>query len=150
MKENIQDLDLFYKFSEKEIFTLLDIHQVIHFKKDQVIIEESNIEFDFYLLISGEVSVEMSKAEDSSSINKKQITTLAPGESFGEITFLEGMRRSATIRALSDVTVMRFDGEKLYSILENEKKICYLFMKNLATILSRRVRDLNEKWINQC
>ena len=150
MKENIQDLDLFYKFSEKEIFTLLDIHQTLHFKKDQVIIEESNIEFDFYLLTSGEVSVEMSKVEDSSSSNKKQITTLGPGESFGEITFLEGMRRSATIRALSDVTVMRFDGEKLYSILENEKEIGYLFMKNLATILSRRVRDLNEKWVTQC
>ena len=150
MESSIKNLDLFNNLNENEIAILLEVHKLLSFKKDHLIIEESNIEFDFYLLASGRVSVEMNAPGMPDGKEQKQITVLNPGESFGEITFLEGMRRSANIRALTDVTVMRFDGQELHSILEKETKIGYIFMKNLSTILSRRVRDLNFKWRNQC
>ncbi len=54
----------------------------------------------FYIVVSGELAV---------LVDSAQVRTLGPGESFGEIALLRGVRRTATIRAQTAVELLALD-----------------------------------------
>ena len=83
------------------------------------------------------------------SVNKMEATVLRAGDPFGEITFLEGVRRSADVRALTSSKVIKWNGEALHRVLEENYRMGYVFMKNLARLLAQRIRHINLKWRSQ-
>ena len=59
----------------------------------------------FYVLVSGNARV----IAESDRGEEIPLNSLRPGDSFGEIALLEGSGRTATVRASSDVEVLRLD-----------------------------------------
>ena len=59
----------------------------------------------FYIIISGEVQVCRQLGEE-----EQIVATLRPGEYFGEIALLQGVRHTASVRALSPVDLLTIDG----------------------------------------
>ena len=66
--------------------------------------------FDFYLLLSGTVEVLI----DTGVMHR--VGSLQTGAVFGEIAALVGENRTATVRTLTEVQVLAFDGEKIQSV----------------------------------
>lgn len=83
------------------------------FEAGQVIIRQGDIGRAMYILQSGRVEVvqERDGAEE-------RLATLGPGEHFGEIAVLKDTRRTATVRALEPVTVLRISREETKMLSE--------------------------------
>lgn len=143
--ERITGYALFRGLSLEDVQMIAECGAVQTCEAGQVVFEESSKSTDLFLLIDGRVSVEI-EAPTSGGTEQLQLAVLREGEVFGEIAFLEGKRRSARICALDDVSVLRFDGTRLYTLFDGNSALGYRVMRNLAAVLAQRVVDVNFKW----
>lgn len=64
------------------------------------------------------------------------------GDVFGEIGFLGGKRRSASVKAIENVSVLKINGKKLAEYFAGNTHTGYRMMRNLALILAQRITDV--------
>jgi small-conductance mechanosensitive channel len=65
-----------------------------------------------FVIIEGEVSVRVSAGEE-----ERQVTTLGPGDVFGEMSLLTGEPRTATVVALADVSAVNLTKEAFREVV---------------------------------
>jgi len=122
----IQGLPFFGNFRESQISEILSAGKVIKFEQGKTIIEEGGIDDSFYVLISGQVMVR--KAGEG-------VTILDSGECFGEMAYLTGENRSATIISKTECILLKFSATLLNGLPES---IQLLFFKNfIQTVIKR-------------
>ena len=168
MKSEYSNLSILQGLSAAEQELLMSMTEEFGFNAGELIIRDSDVASDLYILTQGWVSIEMDISSDQpaieipaieipdmilvpplESVNKMEATVLRAGDPFGEITFLEGVRRSADVRALTSSKVIKWNGEALHRVLEENYRMGYVFMKNLARLLAQRIRHINLKWRSQ-
>src|SRR5262249_57503115 len=79
--------------------------QTMRFRAGDVVIRQGDEPDRFYIVVDGEVDVVRHTAEGADV----PLATLRHGEVFGEIGILEETRRTADVRARSDVEVLALD-----------------------------------------
>jgi CRP-like cAMP-binding protein len=94
----LRGLRFFHDFSHTEIRELLKAAEWREYAVGQDIIRQGEMDDRFYVIISGEVAVE---------VDGQQLGQLATGDCFGESSVVPNARRQATIRALSPVTLLQ-------------------------------------------
>ena len=93
----LKRIPLFKRLSETEITMILDMPKsYATYSQGETIIEEGKMEESFYILMSGEVTIWR---------NDKLIATVAPPQFVGEVGFILGTPRIATVTAASDTVV---------------------------------------------
>ena len=98
--ETISKLKYFNDFSEAEIEEILDEAEwEVHLSGKNILIEGDQ-DRAFYVIISGNASV---------SRMNKEIAALGEGDCFGEMAWLLGGKRSATVTAITKTVVLRLD-----------------------------------------
>ena len=110
--------------------------------------KESDEENDLYVLLKGRASVEIELP--SNLAERARLALIKEGTVFGEMSFISGARRSATIRALDEIEVLIINAERFYEVMEADSRIGYIVMKHLAKCLRRRLDDTNLMWRNIC
>lgn len=110
---------------------------VMLFQSSRVILTEGERGEDFYLVDQGVVEVTTRGLGDSSVV----LSTLQRGAFFGEVSMLTGMPRTATVVALTDVCVVRFDKKDIDDVLDRNPEARRL----LETMIEGRARDAAEK-----
>lgn len=68
---------------------------------------------------------------------------LEQGDIFGEMSFIDGIPRSASVKALTDGTVLRMGKREFDSLLAASPDTAMLFIFSLARVITRRLRDVN-------
>jgi CRP-like cAMP-binding protein len=66
----------------------------------------------------------------------------------GELSFIDGLRRSATVVAMDSVTALRLPESGLTGLLKSDPLFGYIFMRNLCAILCKKVRHASEELKN--
>ena len=66
----------------------------------------------------------------------------------GELSYIDGLRRSATVVAMDSVKALRLPESRLTQILESDPLFGYIFMRNLCAILCKKVRHASEELKN--
>ena len=144
VREKIGTFKVFEGLSSDEIDAVIACGTVVHFKGGEKIIEESAESTDLYVVLNGRVSIEMMVQNHSSPAQRaKQMAIFRIGEVFGDIAFLRGARRSASVTTIDDFSAMAFDRGKLYGLFDMNNHIGYIVVKNLAKIMSNRLMELN-------
>jgi CRP-like cAMP-binding protein len=151
-KEDILQFKIFEDFSLEELDALLAISQEVSYISGDVILEESSYgaDSDFFVILQGNVKVELAASQilTESKMNKR-LAVLKSGDVFGEIGLLRSKRRSAQVSAYSDMLARKINQKKLFELFEYNSRLGYLLMRNLATILSDRIMDMNFMWRNE-
>ena len=92
------------------------------------IIVEGDIDDSFYIIVSG--SVQVSKEGHSLGL-------LNTGDCFGEMGYLEKAKRTATIKALKPVQLMKINATLIEQVsMECQLKFSKIFLKTLVRRLS--------------
>ncbi len=122
--ERVSRLSFFEEFEEPEILETVKASEWQEYKAGNQIIIEGEFDKNFYLLVSGKVSVRRADFE---------VDVLRPGATFGELGFIVNQARTATIVAQDKVTVLKVRS----SLIERTSVNCQLrfqkaFLKNLA------------------
>lgn len=110
----INKLPVFDRFTaEEKIVLVKHRHHFAVYKKDEELIREADTDSSFFVLIAGSVRV----SKKNVSID---MATLKPGDTFGEISFLTPVPRTASVIAREDdVLVMKMDKELLEQLAIN-------------------------------
>ncbi|RKZ14374.1 Crp/Fnr family transcriptional regulator, partial [bacterium] len=88
--------ELFNGLSENALKEILEKGVYKTFKQGETLIKEGEAGDEFFVIIKGKVEV---------SSRGSVIAVLGDGEFFGEMALLEGVKRSATVRAIEDTEV---------------------------------------------
>jgi len=89
-----------------------------------------------FIVLSGELAV--NKLGPSGRIIR--MSTLAPGDFFGEMTLIEMQNRSATVVAESPAVLYELTARCLYSYYKSDVHAYVLVMQNINRELCRRLR----------
>lgn len=97
---------IFTILSEKEEQSVLDRCDSIDLVKGEVLFRKGDESSALYIVVEGELSV-----LDEIPGQKVFLAGLHEGEIFGEMAFIDGLPRSASVQATKDSTVLRFTKE---------------------------------------
>jgi CRP-like cAMP-binding protein len=91
------------------------------------IIREGEVDNSLFVLVSGRIRVMK---------GQQTLVELGEGEVVGELAVLDPAPRNATVTAVSDVTLLRIDGEAFAEIMREKYEIA----EGITRVLARRLR----------
>jgi CRP-like cAMP-binding protein len=126
-------------FDTAEVEELAKVCKRVRFKAGEVIVAEDARGRDLYFVKSGRAQINLSgpsARDDAGAISK-----LIPGQVFGELGFIDGARRSTWVVAIEEVETIKLGWEDFHQLIQNNSKIGYKFIYNLALVMAKRLRD---------
>ena len=113
------------------------------FKSNQVIFKQGSFGEGMFDIVSGRVGI----YADYGTPDEKMVAELGSDEIFGEMGMIEVYPRSATAVALEDDTKLSEITEKEFADYFGDKPEKML---KVLRLLSRRIRETNQKYIDVC
>jgi small-conductance mechanosensitive channel len=132
--EMLRGVDLFSVLSEDELNEIAERLQYAPFARGDVITKQGNIAHWLYIIMFGEAEVRYEPPHAAPQL----ISTLRPGQFFGEMALLTGDARSATVVAKTDVECYRLDGKSFQGLLLKRPEIA----EGMSRVISSRRPDL--------
>jgi len=128
--DQLRKLRFFHDFSHAEIWEVLRASEWCNYVTDDEIIREGELDDRFYIIVNGTVSVQS---------GRRQIGELTEGDCFGETSYVRGARRTATIKAMMPVMLVRVSS----TLLEQASSACQLrFNKVFLRSLIERLQGV--------
>jgi len=120
-------LPFFNNFSKEHIKELIATSKIAKVRKGKTIVTEGEIDDTFYIILSGKVTI---------SKGDKTISVIGHGECFGEMAYISGQARAATVVAETDCILLIISAPLLD---RSSESIQLLFFKNFAITLVNRL-----------
>ena len=128
---------MFKKFSDVELNKLSKIVTVKKVSATDNIFYENEEATAMYVIEYGSVSITKKGTDDNQKVN-----TLGPGMHFGELPFVDGLKRSATAEASENAGLLEIPYEELKKLLVEDVNMAKDFYSALAHFLAVRLRKL--------
>lgn len=125
----LRRIPFFEDLSFSRLRRLAKVGRTERFSRGDTIISEGEAGDTLFVLQSGYVKVEH---YDSVSRRRNILAILEPGDCFGEIAATTKLKRTATIRALTDVVVFSIDGTSFNVMLRDNPQMTLTIMRSLA------------------
>lgn len=138
--------DIFNGLTEEQLARVIDLAQPQVFAEGQTVLEEDQRGTRCYFMTAGRVDIEIRAPFPGRGPQK--IATVKAGEMFGELSLVDGFLRSASARAIEPTEVLAFDNTALEGLMDDDPRIGYRIMRNIANVLSARIRTTNMKLRN--
>jgi len=123
---------IFSNCSAEEISAIASLAQEAVFEPAQIIVTQGSPGQAFYMITSGRVEI----LRDGGLLG-----VFGPGDFFGEMSLLDSAPRSATIKALDEVSCLMLSSWDFKALLERHPSIAI----KLLEVLSRRLRATDER-----
>ncbi len=137
----LRSIDLFEGLSEEQIKKVAYICTEERYKPGQLIAQEGSEGDELYVITDGFVEVLLGERPMSAA---RVVVSLGVGQIIGEMSLLDQGPRSATIRAISQPTVVQvIKRDKFEALCKQDTQIGYTVMRNLAADLSFKLRHRN-------
>jgi CRP-like cAMP-binding protein len=143
--EILQKSHLFSGFDESVIKLFVDKGTYRTYQQSEAIMVELTEGDEIYVIIEGEVSVQMALAKE----NAFEIIQLGPGDIFGEMSVIEQAPRSATVTAEKETTVMVWQGKDWRDVCDSNHDVGYQIITRIAKILCARIRAMNIRLLDE-
>jgi CRP/FNR family cyclic AMP-dependent transcriptional regulator len=129
--ERLSSVSLFRALSRKELETLARAADAVEVAAGTTLVEEGAAGREFFIVMSGEVSV---------TAGGKEVAVLAEGEWFGELAIIDPAPRDASVSALSPCELLVIDARRFGPLLEEVPVLARKIMVGLA----RRLREADQ------
>lgn len=80
----------------------------------------------------------------SRTFSGEVVAKFGPGSVIGEVALIDGQARSANVVSVGTSKVAVLPSTAVYALMEADPSAGYTIMKNLAGVLCRRLRSMNE------
>ena len=116
----------FRNFTKEQVKEMLTAISILKLPKGEVIVSEGEIDDTFYIILDGSAKIRK---------NDKDIASIAVGECFGEMAYISGQARTATVLAETDCILIKISSTLMD---KSSNEIQLLFYKNFAKTLVQR------------
>ena len=137
--ELMRRVKLFQQLTDQELVRMLRVVYERRLRDGEVLCAEGQVGDSMYIVYEG--SVDISK-------KGRHLVTLHPGQHLGEIAFIAGGPRSATVTAQEPTTVLTFGREDFAQLGREEPQISAKVLWSCALNLSDRIRDLSKNVVS--
>ncbi|MBZ0287801.1 MAG: cyclic nucleotide-binding domain-containing protein, partial [Anaerolineae bacterium] len=125
---------------ESELEQIAHLAQEEHFNAHDTIFSQNTPGEKMYIVGRGQVEIRVLDEHGESHTT----LFLGQGQVFGEMALLDQGTRSATVLAAqANTTVYGIDGQKLLQLCQQDTRIGYVMMRNIALDLSFKIRHHN-------
>jgi small-conductance mechanosensitive channel/CRP-like cAMP-binding protein len=136
IQATIESAPLFSPLSSDERRRLAGGARLHRFAEGEIVVREGDTTSSMFLIADGRAAVSVhGPAAGGVGVASRGVAVLSPGSAFGEISLLTGEPRLATVRALTEATLVEIDKATLAPILESNPS---LVEKIGAIVLARR------------
>jgi len=132
--EELKKFDFFKDFDEKELKEFTEFSLSLKIKRGEILFEENSYGDSIYIIKKGEGEI-FKKGE----IGEFKIADVKEGDIVGEIAWILSKKRSATLRAKTDMEVLRIDGELLKNKIKEKSKGALIFLFELLKLEAKRL-----------
>ncbi|MDP6039350.1 MAG: cyclic nucleotide-binding domain-containing protein [Candidatus Latescibacteria bacterium] len=130
-------IPIFQGLVPSECQKMLHICKQISVSKDAVLYEEGDPGTRLFILLQGEVLVQMP--------NGKEVAHLYPIDTIGEMEIASAQTRSARVVALTDISGMEIYQNDLESLFDREPQIGVKVLRNIINALAHKLAAANQK-----
>ncbi len=120
---------LFESLSDNQLDALLPRGRIVHFGRDEKIIQQGENGDSMFILVAGEANVVVDRSGFPT-----HVASLHGGDCFGEMSLLTGERRTATILAHTDCEVVEIGKPVLAKSLKENPEL----LSKLSELLAKR------------
>ena len=135
LMETLGEVRFLNDFSREHLEQLAKVAQLCDFAEFETIFPEGAIADSVYLVVSGNVSLEIC----APGVGCKRILTVGPGEILGWSGLLEESRLTATARAMEPTQLVRIDSTQLLTLCEHNLRFGYELMRRAMLALAKRL-----------
>jgi len=133
LRDLLKRVTYFESFSDLKLRQLIEYGYRQLFPQGQIICQENDVGYSFYIILSGAVEVISEKTG-------KYIATLHEGEFFGEMSLLLGSPRTATVKTVKDSILFVIKQHDLQRLLEESPSLAV----DISQKLCERTEALQE------
>jgi CRP-like cAMP-binding protein len=135
MEQKLENIRLFNNLGAEEIARLIDKTEKRNFQAGDFIFKEGDESDSFHIIGSGRVEVfTFSKGQNI------ELIKLGPGTTIGEVGFIDGQERTATVKCLVPTLTLSLTRDNFSEIIKTDPKLAMKIMKEIGIILSERLR----------
>ncbi len=143
----LQSHALFGGITDDELDEVVPLLKEEKYAKGDMIIKEGEDGDEMHFIVEG--SVEVIKHIDSGDpSNFKQLAVFGPGDTFGEMELIDIQKRSASVRALEDISALTLSSKDMYKLYHSNMKAYTMIIMNVAREISRRLRRMDTAFAN--
>lgn len=140
-----QNKELFFGLSDNQLESLVNIARQQLYSDGQVIFSEGDMGDALLIIESGSVDLYKKDAKGA----ELKIGTLSAGAVLGEMTLINIERRSATAKAAGQTVAIHLTNKALSELFHKDRELFIVLLINITRILSKRLRQTNEKLMNK-
>jgi CRP/FNR family cyclic AMP-dependent transcriptional regulator len=130
--EHFRGIPLFGGLSKGGLRTVVKAATEVQVPAGKAIVQEGETDRFLYVLVSGSAAV---------TRKGRRIRVLGPGDFFGDLAFLDGGPRSATVSAVTEATLMILSPREMDALIHAEPGIALGMLRALATRLRTAARS---------
>lgn len=132
-------IGLFSGLNLHQLTTIFDRIQAIRVAKSETVLDSTSKQIGLYFVIEGMVRV----AYEVDRLDMP-VTVLNPGDSFGEISMIEGGIPSARVQAEEDSLLYFLPRQSFFDLVQSDPTLGATLWEALARMLVGRVRRTND------
>jgi len=133
------------ELTDNEIEDLFKIAEVRRLSKGEVLVSEGDDSNRLYSIAKGSFAVTLQKTGDQ----EVELGRLGPGTITGELAFLDGLKRTATVKAATDnCCVISLDRKNLESLLETNPRLVYKVMRAILRSAHKTVGTMDKTYLD--
>jgi CRP-like cAMP-binding protein len=127
------------ELNDDERRVLADAMTLRDLKHGDVLVREGSADDHLYVVVSGVLGV----VKGAGLEEEVTLNAIRPGDVVGELSFLDGATRYASLVALSDTRVLGLSRDALEGLLETRPKVVYHVMRAIVRVVHEIQRRLS-------
>ena len=134
--------------TSEELAPFISISKILTAKKGSAIFKEGQPAKDLYIVGTGRVALDMKLDRPDGSITPvTTVASIGPGEAVGLSAVIQPRAFTMSAQAVEDSQLVLMDGEKLKIVLDQNRRVGYIFMFNVAKLLAQRLSETREAFV---
>lgn len=138
MFDALRPSKLAVELTDEQCRLLAAAMQLRDLEEGEVLVKEDDDDHHFYLIASGKLGV----IKSVGTPEQATLNTLAAGDFAGELSWLDGSRRYASLVAMDKTRVLGLEREKLESLLATDPLLVYRVMRAIVRAVHQIQRQL--------
>ena len=130
--DHLSTVPLFAACSKKELQKIAKATDEIALPEGHVLMEQGHLGREAFVIVEGKAVVKR---------NGRKIAELGPGSAVGELSLLDRGERTATVTALTDLTVLVIGPREFGAVIDSVPSITGKLLQSMATT----IRELDSK-----
>jgi CRP-like cAMP-binding protein len=132
----LANVELFSGFSDKQLEGVCQVAHVKTLKRRDELFHKGDEGGEVYVVSSGKLKVLTTSIEGDDVV----FSILGPGEVFGEVALLGAMRRTASVSAIEDCTLVAINRRDFMSYVKTDPDVA----AKLLSVLAMRIKRVSE------